>query len=165
MLARRPAVQRRENFVSDCISLLDGGTNLLAIRGQSGTGKSTLMARLAQVLQDRGHQVLPIFCSTTPLCNNSLDLVKYIIDDLEDRLAWPHFCDSAPKWSAHGAGVGGPSEDLVAAYNAQEKGRLIILIDGVTSSSPTRGGRNCALSPTTCPLSCRWWSPAFRSSA
>ena len=121
----------RENFVSDCISLLDGGTNLLAIRGQSGTGKSTLMARLAQVLQDRGHQVLPIFCSTTPLCNNSLDLVKYIIDDLEDRLGLPHFATQPRNGQPTEQEWVDRLEDLVAAYNAQEKGRLIILIDGV----------------------------------
>lgn len=121
----------REDFVSNCIALLDGGTNLLAIRGQSGTGKSTLMARLAQVLRDRGDGILPIFCSTTPLCNNSLDLVRYIVNNLEERLALLHFMDQPREGQPTEQEWVDRLEDLVAAYNAQEKGRLVILIDGV----------------------------------
>ena len=121
----------REGFVSDCIAMLDGGTHLLALQGESGTGKSTLIARLAQVLRDRGDQVLPIFCATTPLCNNSQDLVRYIIYDLEDRLGLPHFATQPRNGQPTEQEWVDRLEDLVAAYNAQEKGRLIILIDGV----------------------------------
>lgn len=121
----------RENFVSDCIAMLDGGTHLLALQGESGTGKSTLMARLAQVLQNRGDGVLPIFCSTTPLCNNSLDLVRYIVNNLEERLALPHFMDQPREGQPTEQEWVDRLEDLVATYNAQGKGRLMILIDGV----------------------------------
>ena len=125
----------REDFVSECIAMLDGDTNLLALQGVSGTGKSTLMARLAQVLKERGDGVLPIFCATTPLCNNSLDLVRYIVNDLEERLTLPHLAPQS------GDGLPGEQEwidqleDLVAAYNTLSKGRLIILIDGVDQLS------------------------------
>ena len=121
----------REGFVSDCIAMLDGGTHLLALQGESGTGKSTLIARLAQVLRDRGDQVLPIFCATTPLCNNSQDLVRYIIYDLEDRLGQPHFIEQPREGQPTEKEWTDRLEDLVAAYNAQGKGRLIILIDAV----------------------------------
>ena len=123
----------REGFVSGCVSMLDGGEHLLAIQGGSGAGKTTLMARLAQVLKERGDQVLPIFCATTPLCNDGLDLVKYIIDDLEDRLDLPRFADREVERNTP------PGEkewtdrlgEVVAAYNARGEGRLTVLIDGV----------------------------------
>lgn len=125
----------REDFVSGCISLLDGGTNLLAIRGQSGTGKSTLMARLAQVLQARGDGVLPIFCSTTGLCTTGLDLVKYMVHHLEIRLNQPHFVRNPQgklpqekEWLER-------LETLVAAYNTRGEGRLVVLIDAVDQLS------------------------------
>lgn len=121
----------RENFVSDCIAMLDGGTHLLALQGESGTGKSTLMARLSQVLQERGDGVLPIFCATTPLCNNSLDLVRYIVHDLEDRLDLPHFGSQSRNGQPPEQEWTDRLEDLVAAYNSRGEGRLMILIDGV----------------------------------
>ncbi len=121
----------REGFVSDCIARLDGGTHLLALQGESGTGKSTLMARLAQVLQERGDQVLPIFCATTPLCNNSQGLVRYLVHGLEERLKLPHFASQNRNGQPTEKEWTDRLEDLVAAYNAQGKERLVILIDGV----------------------------------
>lgn len=115
----------RDGFVSDCIAMLDGGTNLLALQGESGSGKSTLMARLAQVLRQRGNRALPIFCATTSLCNDSMDLVRFIVLALEDYLELPYFFKyTEEQWLDR-------LEDLVTVYNTKGKERLVLLIDGV----------------------------------
>ena len=121
----------RESFVTTCIKKLDDDTNLLALRGESGTGKSTLMARMAYALKERGDKVLPVFCSTTPLCNDGTDLIRYLADFLETELREPHFADMEQKekpgikeWTDRLA-------ELAEIYSSRGEKRLVILIDAV----------------------------------
>lgn len=52
----------RENLIEEYIEKLNHGQKLVALTGPAGSGKSTLMARLALKLQEKGKEVLPVFC-------------------------------------------------------------------------------------------------------
>ncbi len=80
----------REALVEDYIGKINGGQRLLALKGATGSGKSTLMARLAVRLSEAGEIVLPVFCGHTAMSNDTLDLIRYQIYWLEEQLGLPH---------------------------------------------------------------------------
>ena len=80
----------RETLVDRYMEKLKGGQRLLALKGAAGSGKSTLMARLAVCLSEAGEIVLPVFCGHTAMSNDALDLIRYQVYWLEERLGLPH---------------------------------------------------------------------------
>ena len=121
----------RESFITTYINKLDYDTNLLALRGESGTGKSTLMARMAYALKERGDKALPIFCSTTPLSNDGTDLIRYLVDFLETELKEPHFADMEQEEKTGTKEWTDRLAELAEIYSSRGEKRLVILIDAV----------------------------------
>lgn len=99
---------------------------LLALQGATGSGKSTLMSRLALSLQDEGVEVLPIFCGSSSLCCTAMDVLRYIIDYLETRLSLPHFAESGKTGEAHWLER---LAETVAMYEKNTDSSLCILVD------------------------------------
>ena len=85
----------RERLIQKYIEKLEHGQKLLALTGPAGSGKSTLMARLALQLRDLGKDVLPVFCGSTLFCRNALDVIRYIVRYIEDRFSLDHFEEKA----------------------------------------------------------------------
>ena len=56
------AVPGTGKLIEEYIEKLNHGQKLVALTGPAGSGKSTLMARLALKLQEKGKEVLPVFC-------------------------------------------------------------------------------------------------------
>ena len=54
-------------------------------------GKSTLMGALAVRLREAGKEVLPVFCGSTMLCNDAMDIIRYLVYVMEERLGMEHF--------------------------------------------------------------------------
>lgn len=147
--------QAREDLAKGYIEKLDQGQTLLAVSGAAGSGKSTLMGWMAVRLQEEGKEVLPIFCGSTTLCNDAMDLLKYIVCYIEDRFSLKHFETEHEKPESFGEellrkgieyagdrdrpGKDRTEEDLwverlaemCALYTEKADGELILLVDAV----------------------------------
>lgn len=117
----------RYHLIERYRDIINGDTALFAIQGPSGSGKTTLMSKLAQELN---HQVLPIFCGYSELCNTPLDVLKYILDYLETSLDIPHFAEqitqsvNLKEWQDR-------LNDVVDLFNDSGLPDIVILTDGV----------------------------------
>ena len=123
----------REDMLQQLLTALETD-DLVALQGSTGSGKSTLMGRLAQTLQAQGQEVLPIFCGSSQLCSTALDLIRYMVDYLETKLDLPHFEQegqnrSLAQWRERLA-------DTVTAFVKRTEGQLVLLIDGVDQLVP-----------------------------
>lgn len=137
----------REGLIEKCIEKLNHGQKLLAVTGPAGSGKSTLMARLALRLRDSGKEVLPVFCGSTVFCRNTLDVIRYIVRYIEDRFSLAHFenrddRDISEKRQASGEGKAGGKpgqtdidrwtdrmKELCTWYTEKSEKELVILVD------------------------------------
>lgn len=139
----------REGLVEEYIEKLNHGQKLLILTGPAGSGKSTLMAKLALQLRNAGKEVLPVFCGSTVFCRNALDVIRYIVRYIEDRFFLPHFEEKADEGSSEmnrtpGAGAGNDGgeqgrtkidrwtdrmKDLCAWYTEKAEKELVILVD------------------------------------
>lgn len=135
--------QQKENGFAARQSLVDTVINrrlhrggILAVQGPSGCGKSTLMSRAALQLQQKGERVLPIFCGSTKLCCNAVDVIKYVIDYLETLLGLPHFSETQAGNLIDDKQWHGRMEELYSIYDRQGSKKLRILIDAVDQLSP-----------------------------
>lgn len=138
----------REGLVRQYMTRLEGQTpaqgwfggnkntaHALAIQGPAGCGKSTLMSRLAVSLQERGHQVLPIFCGSSRLCSNALDVIRYIVDHMETALSLRHFADRLGAGSKSVQDWQDRLAEVVSVWTRRQKTNLYILVDGVDQLS------------------------------
>lgn len=120
----------RDDLVAHYVSLLDEGTNLFAIQGASGTGKTTLMSRLAVVLKEQGYGVLPLFAGLTSQTGTAFDILRYIVDYISSALNLTFDDDNYDtrsvfeKWETR-------LSEAIAYWNDQAKARLVILVDAV----------------------------------
>ena len=120
----------REDLVEEYIEKLNHGQKLLALTGPAGSGKSTLMARLAVKLQEKGREVLPVFCGSTMLCNDAPDVLRYIVRYIEDQLSLEHFEDVRENKTDDDGWTERLSEMCVQYTNVSDR-ELVILIDAV----------------------------------
>lgn len=128
----------RGTKLKEYLTELENGTNLLAIQGAAGSGKSTLMSRLAVILDEQGVDVLPLFGGNTSMSNSAMDMIRQITYYLEEQLTLKHFEEETEATEfGRNTTVPGIKEwtqrmiDLVAQYNKQGNERIVILIDAV----------------------------------
>ena len=76
----------RHGLVDHYIKVLNSGVNFLAIRGESGVGKSTVMGQMAVALKERGCWVLPLFATLTQKTNDDVNICRYITEYLEKEI-------------------------------------------------------------------------------
>ena len=116
-----------DNLLSSCMEAVNDN-EITAIKGTTGSGKSTLMSRLAIIFKEQGWHVLPIFSGLTTKTTTTVDVIRYIIDYIEDELSISLLQKELPK-------VEDWIDTLEVALNnwneETKKRRLIILIDAV----------------------------------
>lgn len=65
--------------------LEEGSCQVISLLGKSGTGKSTLFAKICSEMSEKGWKVLPILCGTTPISTSEDEIVKSLIWQLENN--------------------------------------------------------------------------------
>ena len=148
--AEQKAVQfrARENLIAEYTDMLNHGQKILALTGAAGSGKSTLMGRLAVKLREEGKEVLPIFCGSTAFCRDAFAVIRYIVHFIEELFSLEHFEDNHVIGETGGraasesspAGQRNRSEidrwtdrlaEMCAEYVRNTERELVILLDAV----------------------------------
>lgn len=126
----------RGPLVEQLLSDIRGGKTCTVIKGDVGSGKSTLFSHLAQRLQQEGWEVFPLFCSLTSESNTAFSILKLMVQFLETRLDCGHFEDILQVDVAQSTAKD-PLEqwhnrlnDLCNHYSAQGH-RLVFMLDAV----------------------------------
>ena len=122
----------REGLINQYLNKLNQGKNFLAISGASGSGKSTLIGRLAVRLQEEGKNVLPIFCGSTLLCNDAMDVSRYIVRYIENYYSLEH-CEEKKERDNYWIGR---LTEMCDLYAEKSDGELVILIDALDRLFP-----------------------------
>lgn len=124
--ARQKAEQfrAREYLAEEYENTLRQGERLLLVTGAAGSGKTTLVARLAVKLAKDGKEVLPLFCGTTMFCNDALDLVRYIVGHIEDKFSLEHYEGRREGWLSR-------LEQMCDLYAKRSETQLIVIVDAV----------------------------------
>ena len=73
----------RKEQVDEIIGQITGGNRLIAIKGESGTGKSTVFSKIAYELKERGFNVIPIVSGLTSKVTTAYDVIKYEVMTIE----------------------------------------------------------------------------------
>ncbi len=135
-LAEQKASQfgAREDVVYDIVEELHNGRNLMAIQGESGSGKSTLISRLAYELKKQRFDVIPIYCGSQTELGDSMDVLRYIVYELEYRQNLSHMDDEAPKDgidNEKSIPLDAWRQRLASLTDSYEGNNLVILIDAL----------------------------------
>ena len=107
-----------DGFARDLAAeLAEGDGSLVALAGPAGSGKSTMLARVCQLMEDRGFLVLPFFGGSTSLSTDAAGILRSLVWQLESRLGWPHLEGEDPAAQM-------PEEDTAARSAARWRERL-----------------------------------------
>lgn len=134
----------RSKLLAQCISKIEKGTFAFAVQGESGTGKTTLLSRLALELAQCGYDVLPIFCGLTANSDDARDVMRLMIRHCSCREPLPRGkTDNWEPWT----------EVLAKALERRSSSSqpLVIIIDGVDQLKDD-GGRNKLLFAPAWPM-------------
>lgn len=124
----------RQTLAGRYLQQIRSGQKLTIIRGEPGTGKSTLLSYLALALEKEGYETLPLICGLTLKSSTSADLIRQMVYEMECRLKLPHF------WEERGAA---PAEEewrkrldeLCTQYAAADR-HLVFLVDAADQLLP-----------------------------
>ena len=122
------------------------------VKGDVGSGKSTLFSYLAGRLVKNGWEVLPFVSGLTAGSNSAEDILQGTVYWLEGRLGVPHLKE------ADGRGGAAPQQsvpalqqrlDLLCRRFAKTGGRLMLMIDAADQLAPTEARDRMAFLPFT----------------
>ena len=82
----------RKQVVEHILSML-GRRETVVVKGDTGSGKSTLFCALALKLRELGWDVFPIVGGLTVFSNDALDVLRGAVYYLEEKLGVPHFSE------------------------------------------------------------------------
>ena len=130
----------RSELLSQCVSKIEKGIASFAVQGESGTGKTTLLSRLALELAQRGYDVLPIFCGLTANSADARDVMRLMIRHCSCREPLPRGkTDNWQSWTE------------VLAKTLERRGssskHLVIVIDGVDQLKDDDGRNKLLFAP------------------
>ena len=135
----------RKDAIEYCVNSINSSNmrNPLIIKGESGTGKSSLLAHLTELLPRENIDVISLFCGNGPRTNSILDLIKNISYRLELLLEkQEHFSDesisdfeSEPEIKTQNEWI---QNVINLAYEHQKvrNRRIAILVDALDQLSP-----------------------------
>ena len=130
----------RSELLAQCVSTIEKGTFAFAVQGESGTGKTTLLSRLALELTQHGYDVLPIFCGLTANSDDARDVMRLMIRHCSCREPLPRGkTDNWESWA----------EVLVKALERRSLSSqpLVIVIDGVDQLKDDDGRNKLLFAP------------------
>ena len=133
---RRGRFYGREAYITALLSrLTDDSHRPILLRGESGSGKSALMAELANRLEALGHNVILRFCGETPLSSTAIELLDSILRDLHLRSTKSDRRPLHIRRTDDGFfGSGISPWDALTTYRPSQP--LFILIDAVNQTAP-----------------------------
>ncbi len=131
----------RRELLAQCLSKIEKGTSVFAVQGESGTGKTTLLGRLALELSQRGYDVLPIFCGLTVNSDDARDVMRLMIRYCSCREPLPR--GKTENWESW-------TEVLAKTLERRSSSnkRLVIVVDGVDQLKDNDGRNNLLFVPT-----------------
>ncbi len=83
----------RSELLNTYIKKIENGEKLIFIKGDTGSGKSTLFSSLALKLKDDGWNVLPFIGGLTSESNDALDIIRHTVYYFEKELNLNHFSE------------------------------------------------------------------------
>ena len=121
------AFSARHTVSEQYLQKIREGEKLLIIKGEPGTGKSTLLSHLALVLE-KEYETIPLISGLTLKSSTAMDLIRQIVYEMEYRLNLPHF------WEAGNSSMPDEKEwkkryDTLCVEYAAAGRHLVILLD------------------------------------
>lgn len=83
---RNAVCRGRKKLLSDVVAKVFDGNRIVALKGDSGSGKSVVFSKLAVMLRDAGWDVLPFVGGLTTESNDAADIVRNIVVYLQAKL-------------------------------------------------------------------------------
>ncbi len=81
----------RVQWPDAALESLAGREPIYALRGECGSGKTSMMAHFAMELRKEGATVIPIFAGLTEGTQDSCGILRYMTEEMEDIMGYPHF--------------------------------------------------------------------------
>ena len=81
----------RETWPDAPVLSITGNTPIYAISGRCGSGKTAMMAHLAIEARKAGCIVVPVFAGLTEGTNDTCGILRYMTEEMEDIMGYPHF--------------------------------------------------------------------------
>ena len=131
----------RSELLAQCLSKIEKGTSVFAIQGESGTGKTTLLGRLALELSQRGYDVLPIFCGLTVNSDDARDVMRLMI-------RYCSCCEPLPRGKTENWESWTEVLAKTLERHSSSNKRLVIVVDGVDQLKDNDGRNNLLFVPT-----------------
>lgn len=83
---RNAVCRGREKLLADVTAEVFGGSRLVALKGDTGSGKSVVFSKLAITLRDAGWDVLPFVGGLTTESNDATDIMRNTVVYLQTKL-------------------------------------------------------------------------------
>ena len=127
---------------------------IIACKGPSGSGKSSLCSNIAVRAKKDGWDVLPFIGGLTSRSSDGISILKSIVYHLENELHFEHFQDQATSTTISGSqkeneSISGWQDRLRSlSYEYEKSGRnLLVIIDAVDQLFPDESRDTCAFIP------------------
>ena len=138
----------RKELFAQCWAGLQGGMPVFCVQGRPGTGKTTLLSRLALEWGRHGGEALPIFCGLTAGSNNAQDVVRAIVRHCAPGGREPHGMEDTPgNWAA--------LLEKALERRGKKSPPLAVFVDGVDQLSDNPGRDHLLFVPPKLPAGVR----------
>ena len=123
-------LSRRNDLIQEYLSSLMAN-KIVAIRGESGSGKSSILSGLIEDLRTEGADVLPIFCGTSNETNDAFDVLRLTVRYLQRQLGLPDRdeAEDLTEWKERLIALG-------AQYNSTAEKDMYLVIDAIDQLFP-----------------------------
>lgn len=121
----------RNDLVTRCIRAVEQRQEPVFLQGPAGSGKSTLMSKLAQEFERRGYQVLPVFCGFSGRCRSAVDILRYMIRFTEDLLETTQEEQESEQEPLTLAQWQTRLTEVLTRYSREREEKLVILLVGI----------------------------------
>ena len=138
----------REELLQQCIATVANDKTDLLIHGKTGSGKSTLVSRIGNILSQKGVDIVPIYCGYSNLTTSGFDIMQYIIYEIERRLGVEeHFSEMTDTEETKKEVWVSYMQQLFDAYSTSGHRDIVFLIDGIDQLPQDRFAKDYSFIP------------------
>ncbi len=141
----------RNDLMTRCMRVMEERREPVYLLGAVGSGKSTLMGKLAQEFERRGDQVLPVFCGFSDLCRTATDILRYIIRFTEDLLGIPQREKASDEEPVTLEQLQTQLTGVLTRYSQEREEELVILLVDTDQLLVDEGSDSLSFLPQTLP--------------